>query len=153
MRDTAAAKARAIRVAAALKKLQQTSTHENDTIAKREHMNKLIADMKSLEEGNKRLAGGALDKGLAGDRVKAFRGRGERRYVSALRIKGKRVLVLLDTSASMMEDDVVKVHSAAQPARVGAQACAQVATRHRHGGVGQRASCRPTASFRCTAST
>jgi hypothetical protein len=107
--DAAAAKARAIRVAAELKKLQQTSVHEGDTIAKREHINKLIADIKSLEEGNKRLQGGALDKGPAGDRIKAFRGRGERRYISALRVKGKRILVLLDTSASMMEDDVVKV--------------------------------------------
>jgi hypothetical protein len=107
--DAAAAKARAARVAAELAKLQQTSVHEGDTIAKRDHINKLIADIKSLEEGNKRLAGGALDKGPAGDRVKAFRGRGERRYISALRVKGKRILVLLDTSASMMEDDVVKV--------------------------------------------
>jgi len=107
--DAAAAKARAARVAAELAKLQQTSVHEGDTIAKREHINKLIADIKSLEEGNKRLEGGALDKGPAGDRIKAFRGRGERRYISALRVKGKRILVLLDTSASMMEDDVVKV--------------------------------------------
>jgi len=108
--DAAAAKARAIRVAAELKKRkEQTSVDDGDTIAKREHINKLIADIKSLEEGNKRLQGGALDKGPAGDRIKAFRGRGDRRYISALRIKGKRVLVLLDTSASMMEDDVVKV--------------------------------------------
>jgi hypothetical protein len=107
--DAAAAKARAARVAAELKRMQETSVHEGDTIAKRDHINKLIADIKSLEEGNKRLAGGALDKGPAGDRIKAFRGRGERRYISALRVKGKRILVLLDTSASMMEDDVVKV--------------------------------------------
>ena len=109
--DAAAAKARAIRVAAELKKMreQQTSVQEGDTIAKRDHINKLIADIKSLEEARKRLEGGALDKGPAGDRVKAFRGRGDRRYISALRIKGKRILVLLDTSASMMEDDVVKV--------------------------------------------
>ena len=107
--DAEAAKARAARVAAQLKKMQETSVHEGDTIAKREHINKLIADIKSLEEGNKRLQGGALDKGPAGDRIKAFRGRGERRYISALRVKGKRILVLLDTSASMMEDDVVKV--------------------------------------------
>ena len=107
--DAEAAKARAARVAAELKKMQETSVHEGDTIAKREHIYKLIADIKSLEEGNKRLQGGALDKGPAGDRIKAFRGRGERRYISSLRIKGKRVLVLLDTSASMMEDDVVKV--------------------------------------------
>jgi hypothetical protein len=107
--DAAAAKARALRVAAELKKMQQTSIHPEDTIAKREHINKLIADIKSLEEGTKRLKGGALDKGPAGDRIKAFRGRGERKYISALRIKGKRILVLLDTSASMMEDDVVKI--------------------------------------------
>ncbi len=109
--DAAAAKARAIRVAEELKKIkeQQTSIHEGDTIAKREHINKLIADIKSLEEGNKRLQGGALDKGPAGDRRIAFRGRGTRLYISALQVKGKRVMILLDTSASMMEDDVVKV--------------------------------------------
>jgi len=107
--DAAAAKARAVRVAAELKKIQETSIHPEDTIAKREHINKLIADIKSMEEGKKRLEGGALDKGPAGDRIKAFRGRGDRRYISALRIKGKRILVLLDTSASMMDDDVVKI--------------------------------------------
>ena len=68
--DAEAAKARAARVAAELKKMQETSVHEGDTIAKREHINKLIADIKSLEEGNKRLQGGALDKGPAGDRVR-----------------------------------------------------------------------------------
>jgi len=107
--DAAAAKARAARVAAELKRLRETSVDENDTIAKREHINKLMADIKSLEEGTKRLQGGSLDKGPAGDRRISFRGRGDRRYISALRVKGKRILVLLDTSASMMDDDVVKI--------------------------------------------
>jgi hypothetical protein len=107
--DAAAAKARAIRVAAELKRIRETSVNEDETLAKREHINKLIADIKSLEEGNKRLQGGSLDKGPAGDRRIVFRGRGDRRYISALRVKGKRILVLLDTSASMMDDDVVKI--------------------------------------------
>ncbi len=107
--DASAAKARAQRVAAELKRLRETSVNEDETLAKREHINKLIADIKSLEEGNKRLQGGSLDKGPAGDRRIAFRGRGDRRYISALRVKGKRILVLLDTSASMMDDDVVKI--------------------------------------------
>ncbi len=108
--DAAAAKARAIRVAEELKKRkEESSTYDEESIARREHINKLIADIKSLEEGKKRLEGGALDKGPAGDRIKAFRGRGDRRYISALRIKGKRILVLLDTSASMMDEDVAKV--------------------------------------------
>jgi len=107
--DAASAKARAQRVAAELKRLRETSVNEDETLAKREHINKLIADIKSLEEGNKRLQGGSLDKGPAGDRRIVFRGRGDRRYISALRVKGKRILVLLDTSASMMDDDVVKI--------------------------------------------
>ena len=68
-----------------------------------------MADIKSLEEGIKRLEGGALDKGPEGTRVKAFRGRGKRLYISALQVKGKRILVLLDTSASMMDEDIAKI--------------------------------------------
>ena len=108
--DTAAAKARAVRVAEELKKRKSaTSTYEDESLARREHINQLMADIKSLEEGNKRLRGGSLDKGPAGDRRMAFRGRGDRRYISALKVKGKRIMILLDTSASMMDDDVVKI--------------------------------------------
>jgi hypothetical protein len=108
--DAAEAKARAIRVAAELKaRAEQSSTYEDDTVARRAHINQLKADIKSLQEGIKRLEGGALDKGPAGERVKSFRGRGNRKYISALQIKGKRILVLLDTSASMMDEDVAKV--------------------------------------------
>jgi cell division protein FtsB len=108
--DAAEARARAIRVAAELKaRAEQSSTYEDDTVARRAHINQLKADIKSLQEGIKRLEGGALDKGPAGERVKSFRGRGNRKYISALQIKGKRILVLLDTSASMMDEDVAKV--------------------------------------------
>src|SRR5688572_26841031 len=108
--DAAAAKARAIRVAAELKERSvQSSTYEEESLARRAHINQLKADIKSLEEGIKRLQGGALDKAPAGERVKSFRGRGTRRYISSLQMKGKRILVLLDTSASMMDEDVAKV--------------------------------------------
>jgi len=108
--DAASAQARALRVAKELKERREQSTEfDEESLARRAHINQLKADIKSMEEGMKRLQGGALDKGPAGTRVKAFRGRGDRKYISALRVKGKRILVLLDTSASMMEDDVVKV--------------------------------------------
>jgi hypothetical protein len=108
--DAEAAKARAIRVAAELKERSaQSSTYEEESLARRAHINQLKADIKSLEEGIKRLQGGALDKAPAGERVKSFRGRGTRRYISSLQMKGKRILVLLDTSASMMDEDVAKV--------------------------------------------
>jgi hypothetical protein len=108
--DAAAARARAIRVAQELKeRAEQSTTYEQESLARRAHINQLKADIKSLEEGVKRLQGGALDKAPAGDRVKSFRGRGTRKYISSLQMRGKRILVLLDTSASMMDEDVAKV--------------------------------------------
>ena len=108
--DAAAAQARAIRVAAELKqRREQSSTYDDESLARRAHINQLKADIKSLEEGVKRLQGGALDKAPAGERVKSFRGRGNRKYISSLQMKGKRILILLDTSASMMDEDIAKV--------------------------------------------
>jgi len=108
--DATSAQARALRVAAELKeRREQSSEFDDESLARRAHINQLKADIKSLEEGVKRLEGGALDKGPAGTRIKAFRGRGDRRYISALRVKGKRILVLLDTSASMMDEDIAKI--------------------------------------------
>jgi hypothetical protein len=108
--DATTAQARAIRVAAELKaRREQSSTYDEESLARRAHINQLKADIKSLEEGVKRLQGGALDKAPAGTRVKAFRGRGDRKYISSLQMKGKRILVLLDTSASMMDEDIAKV--------------------------------------------
>jgi hypothetical protein len=108
--DATSAQARAVRVAAELKaRREQSSEYDEESLARRAHINQLKADIKSLEEGVNRLQGGALDKAPAGDRVKAFRGRGNRKYISALQMKGKRILVLLDTSASMMDEDIAKV--------------------------------------------
>jgi polyhydroxyalkanoate synthesis regulator phasin len=108
--DAEAARARAIRVAAELKERSaQSSVYDEESLARRAHINQLKADIKSLEEGIKRLQGGALDKAPAGERVKSFRGRGNRKYISSLQMRGKRILVLLDTSASMMDEDVAKV--------------------------------------------
>jgi hypothetical protein len=108
--DAATAQARALRVAAELKaRREQSTAYDEESLARRAHINQLKADIKSLEEGVKRLQGGALDKAPAGTRVKAFRGRGDRKYISSLQMKGKRILVLLDTSASMMDEDIAKV--------------------------------------------
>jgi hypothetical protein len=108
--DATQAAARRARILEELKvRREQSSEFEGESLAKREHINKLMADVKSLQEGIKRLEGGALDKGPAGTRVKAFRGRGKRLYISALQVKGKRTLVLLDTSASMMDEDIAKI--------------------------------------------
>jgi hypothetical protein len=79
------------------------------SMAQRAHINQLKSDLKQLEEGNRRLAAGALQKAPSGERVRAFRGSGNRRYLTGINVKGRRVLVLLDRSASMMDEDLVNI--------------------------------------------
>jgi hypothetical protein len=79
------------------------------SMAQREHINQLKADLKQLEEGNKRLQAAAAIPAPAGERVRAFRGTGNRQYITGIHLKGKRVLVLIDRSASMMDDELDKI--------------------------------------------
>jgi hypothetical protein len=79
------------------------------SMAQREHINQLKTDLRQLEEGTRRLQAGAQQKAPVGERVRSFRGTGNRRYVTGINVKGKRVLVLLDRSASMMDEDLVNI--------------------------------------------
>lgn len=76
------------------------------SMAQREHINRLKADLKQLEEGTRRLQAGAQQVAPAGERVRAFRGTGNRQYITGIRLKGRHVLVLVDRSASMMDDEL-----------------------------------------------
>jgi Mg-chelatase subunit ChlD len=87
----------------------ELATFERETIAQREHVNKLQADLRSLEEGNKRLSGGAPSKEVPGDRVRGFVGNGDRQYLTGMKVGGKRILFLVDASASMLADTIVNV--------------------------------------------
>jgi hypothetical protein len=91
-------------------KREQSSVYDATSLAQRQHIEKLKSDIKALEEGTKRLEGGSLDRAPPGQQVTAFRQTGgERRYVTGIRMHGKRVLILVDRSASMLHDDLVNV--------------------------------------------
>lgn len=85
----------------------ELATFERETIAQRAHVNKLQADLRSLEEGNKRLTGGAPSREVPGDKVRSFVGNGDRQYLTGLKVGGKRILFLVDASASMLADTIV----------------------------------------------
>ena len=74
--------------------------------AQRAHIDKLKADIKAMEQGAKRLEGSTLQQAAPGERVRAFRGTGNREYLDGIRLKGKHILVLMDRSASMMSDQL-----------------------------------------------
>ena len=80
-----------------------------DTLAAKSHVNRLKADVKSLEEEVKRLRAGAKEQDELGTRLRPFPGTGDRQYLTDLKMGGRRILILVDSSASMLADTVVGV--------------------------------------------
>ena len=88
---------------------QQLAEAEKETLSKREAIEKLKQDLKALDEGNRRLEAGTPSPGQPGTRIKGFVGSGDRQYLTGLKLGGERVLILVDVSASMMDETVVNV--------------------------------------------
>ncbi len=109
--ETASDEARAKSVASALEnRTEELSTYDASTVARQERIEKLKADIRSLEEGKRRLEAGSLDKSPPGQQISAFRDTGgDRRYITGIRMRGKRILILLDVSASMLHEDLVSI--------------------------------------------
>lgn len=87
----------------------ELATYEESTLAKREHVNKLKADLKSLEEDVKRLSAMAPSDETPGDRLRSFVGDGDRQYLTGLKFGGRRILMLVDASASMLGETIVNI--------------------------------------------
>jgi len=87
----------------------ELATYEGTTLASREHINRLQADLRSLEEQAKRQSAAASGDDTPGDRTRAFIGDGDRQYLTGLKVGGKRILILVDSSASMLSDTVVNI--------------------------------------------
>ena len=86
----------------------QLARLDKDTLAKLKSIESLKADLKSIEEENQRLEGGA-EKQLEGDRLRQFAGQGQRQYLTGLKMGGERILILVDSSASMLADRIINV--------------------------------------------
>jgi hypothetical protein len=82
---------------------------DKETLSRREAIERLKADLKSLEEGSRRLEGATQDPSATGTRVRGFVGQGDRQYLTGLRVGGNRIVILVDVSASMLDDTVVNI--------------------------------------------
>lgn len=89
----------------------ELATFEDTTLAKRQHLERLQADLKSLESEAKRLAASVPREETPGpgNKVRAFIGDGDRQYLTGLKVGGKRILMLVDTSASMLGETIVNI--------------------------------------------
>ncbi|MFO1406213.1 MAG: hypothetical protein U1F08_01635 [Steroidobacteraceae bacterium] len=88
---------------------QELADADKQTLSKREEIERLKADLKSLQEGERRLNAGTPSPGKPGNRIKGFVGSGNRQYLSGLKLGGSHVLILVDASASMLDETVVNV--------------------------------------------
>jgi hypothetical protein len=82
---------------------------QKDTLATKKHVNKLKADLKSIEEDLKRLKAGSKANDDLGDRLRSFPGHGDRQYLTDLKLGGKRNFILVDASASMLAETIVGI--------------------------------------------
>jgi hypothetical protein len=96
------------RILETLQQIQaELAVYEAQTLARRQSVEKLKADLRSLEEGTKRLSGGLPSQEVPGRNVRKFVGDGDRQYLTGLRVGGRRIFILVDASASMLAEDIV----------------------------------------------
>jgi len=88
---------------------EELADFRNQTIAKKKHINQLESDLKSLDLEHRRLGSELKADQEQGTKVRRFEGEGNRQYLTGLKLGGKRVLLLVDASASMLDATIVNV--------------------------------------------
>ena len=87
----------------------ELADRDNQTLAAKEHINKLKADLKSLEEDIRRLKAGAKTRDERGTKLRPFPGHGDRQYLTDLKMGGKHIFILVDASASMLDETIIGI--------------------------------------------
>ncbi|MEX0963150.1 MAG: VWA domain-containing protein [Pseudohongiellaceae bacterium] len=87
--------------------LQELAALENSSVATEESVEQLRADVRALEEELLRLQASALEQ--EGNSARQFLGDGNRQYLSGLFLGGQRILILVDSSASMLDSTLVNI--------------------------------------------
>lgn len=86
--------------------LEQLANMEN-TVTSEESLEQLRAEIRTLEEELQRMQASAVEE--TGLSASAFVGEGNRQYLTGMFLGGNRILVLIDTSASMLDETLVNI--------------------------------------------
>lgn len=87
--------------------LEELAQLENSTLAREESVEKLKADIQTLEAELERLR--SAQDSFSGNFIRPFVGDGNRQYLTGLILGGSRILVLVDVSASMLDNTIVNI--------------------------------------------
>lgn len=88
---------------------KELAEYDDDTLAKIERIEALQSDIEKLEEEVKRLLALKAEEEDAGNSVREFKGDGDRQYLTGLKLGGERTLILIDRSASMLDEKIVNI--------------------------------------------
>ncbi len=98
------------RIIALIEELRaELAEYDEDTLAEIEAAEQLQTDIKNLEEEVKRLLALAESQEQDGNKLREFKGEGDRQYLTGLNLGGERTLILVDRSASMLDDTIVNI--------------------------------------------
>jgi hypothetical protein len=87
----------------------ELAEYDQETLAEIERIEQLQTDIESLEEEVKRLLAMAAETESEGNRLREFKGEGDRQYLTGLKLGGQRTLILVDRSASMLDETIVNI--------------------------------------------
>ncbi len=87
----------------------ELATISGKSQASRKHINALQSDLLNLDEESRRIGAEQQTELARGAQVREFIGQGDRQYLTGLRLGGKRVLLLVDASASMLDETIVNI--------------------------------------------
>lgn len=82
---------------------------KEETVARASHINNLQSDLRNLDAESKGLQAQLDEQEEKGKQVRQFIGAGDRQYLTGLKMGGKRILILVDVSASMLDQTIVNV--------------------------------------------
>jgi hypothetical protein len=80
-----------------------------DTSAREAAIEQLRSELDALEDETQRLSAASITPEDAGNRIRSFTGDGNRQYLTGLRMGGRRVVILVDTSTSMLDRTIVNI--------------------------------------------
>lgn len=87
----------------------ELSTFDSETLATIERVEQLQTDIETLEAEVKRLLALVADDQAEGNKLREFKGDGDRQYLTGLKLGGRHTLILVDRSASMLDDTIVNI--------------------------------------------
>ncbi len=88
---------------------KELSRYLHASTAKMDDVRRLESDLKSLEEQHKRMLAELKQNQISGRQALRFTGQGYRQYLTGLRLGGRRILILVDASASMLDSSIVSI--------------------------------------------